>query len=284
MNQNINKRYVDHRQKSRISNSLNETRTANNSNHMDLGTYEVDNHHSSDHNNSDHVSINVGSSYSAQRKQRVDDSVPCSPLYSRTPSTQRRPAPDKTHRTPAITIPRPRPVLRGFNSNTNLQNKWNPQQYWRNNLQAAELIVNLTNRWMVILLHFLLEIVKAVVKSRRIPSLELLELIPVFSKVQYSFIKKPLHRKKCTPANLIAEEEAIRREGFHQTSIQEILDEIQLYRGLYNKDLNPRYQQSHSNSHNKPIFVDLTSPENTINEEIIEDGASLEQDKTYKNK
>ena len=284
MNQNINKRYVDHRQKSRISNSLNETRTANNSNHMDLGTYEVDNHHSSDYNNSDHVSINVGSSYPAQRKQRMDDSVPRHPLYSRTSSTQKRPAGDKTHRASAITTPRPRPVLREFNRNTNLQNKWNPQQYWRNNLQAAELIVNLTNRWMVILLHFLLEIVKAVVKSRRIPSLELLELIPVFSKVQYSFIKKPLHRKKCTPANLIAEEEAIRREGFHQTSIQEILDEIQLYRGLYNEDLTPRYQQSHSSSHNKPIFVDLTSPENTINEEIIEDGASLEQDKTYKNK
>ena len=271
MNQNINKRYVDHRQKSRISNNLNETRTANNSNHMDLGTYEVDNHHSSDYNNSDHVSINVGSSYPAQRKQWVNDSVPRRPLYSRTSSTQKRPAGDKTHRTPAITTPRPRPVLRGFNRNTNVQNKWNPQQYWRNNLQAASLIVNLSNRWMVILMHFLLEMVKAVVKSKKIPSLELLEHIPVFPKVQDSFIKKPLHRHKCTPANLIAEEEVIRREGFTQTSIQELLDEIQLYRDLYNKDLTQRHQQSHISSHNKPIFVDLTSPENTINEETIVD-------------
>ena len=271
MNQNLSKKNVDHRQKSRFGNSFIETRTTNNSNNMDLGSNEVDNLYSSGCHNSDYVSINVGSSYPAQRKQRVDDSVPRSPLYSRTPSTQRRPAPDKTHRTPAITIPRPRPVLRGFNRNTNVQNKWNPQQYWRNNLQAASLIVNLSNRWMVILMHFLLEMVKAVVKSKKIPSLELLEHIPVFPKVQDSFIKKPLHRHKCTPANLIAEEEVIRKEGFTQTSIEEILDEIQLYRDLYNKDLTQRHQQSHSSSNNKPIFVDLTSPENTINEETIVD-------------
>ena len=282
MNQNLSKKNVDHRQKSRFGNSFIETRSANYSNHMDLGAYEVDNLHSSDHNNSDHVSINVGSSYPTQRKQRMDDSVPRSPLYSRTPSTQKRPTGDRTDTTPAITIPRPRPVLRGFNRNTNPQNKWNPQQYWRNNLQAANLIVNLSNRWMVILMHFLLEMVKAVVKSRKIPSLELLEHIPVFPKVQDSFIKKPLHRHKCTPANLKAEREVIRREGFTQDSIQEILDEIQLYRDLYNKNLTPRYQQSCSISYKEPLFVDLTSPSN--NEEIIEDGGSLEQSKTCNNK
>ena len=282
MNQNLSKKNVDHRQKSRFGNSHIKTRTANNSNHMDLGSHEVDNPYSSDCHNSDYVSINVRSSYPAQRKQRVDDSVPRSPLYSRTSSTQKRPAGDKTHRTPAITTPRPRPVLRGFNRNTNLQNKWNPQQYWRNNLQAANLIVNLSNRWMVILMHFLLEMVKAVVKSKKIPSLELLEHIPVFPKVQDSFIKKPLHRHKCTPANLKAEREVIRREGLTQDSILEILDEIQLYRDLYNKNLTPRYQQSCSISHKEPLFVDLTSPSN--NEEIIEDGGSLEQSKTCNNK
>ena len=55
MNQNLSKKNVDHRQKSRFGNSFIETRSANYSNHMDLGAYEVDNLHSSDHNNSDHV-------------------------------------------------------------------------------------------------------------------------------------------------------------------------------------------------------------------------------------
>ena len=131
-------------------------------------------------------------------------------------------------------------------------------------------------------MHFLLEMVKAVVKSRKIPSLDLLEHIPVFPKVQDSFIKKPLHRYKCTPANLKAEEEIIRREGFNQASIQELLDEIQLHRDLYNKDLTPRYQQSCRISYKEPLFVDLTSPSN--NEEIIEDRGSLEQNKTYNKK
>ena len=268
MDQRLTDKNVDHRQHSGFNNCITKVGTTHVSDHLDACSHEDDNIDCSHNNSIDTVSISFGLSSTVEGKQGLDHCDSSNPLYNRASSTSSYKIPKKSGggrkpRNPANTITRP-VDRRSYNQGHNQQHRIDPHQhFWRNNLQAAQTTVTLANRWIVSLMNILLDTIKASAESRRLPSLLFLEHLPVFLGVQDSFIRKPLHRQRCSPDKLMDEEEAIKRRGITQTSIQQILDELCLHRDSYNKQVTPRtkYSNPQNNIKNKKVmYVDLTSP------------------------
>ena len=269
MDQRLDDKNVNHRKHTGFNNCITKVGTTHVSDNLDVSPHENDNSDCSHHNSVDTLSINIGLSSPAESKQGLDHCSSSNPLYNHSSSTSSYKIPKRSGggrkpRTPADNIPRP-VDRRSYNQGQNQQHRLDPhQRFWRNNLESAQTTVTLANRWIVSLLHILLDTIKASAESRRIPSLLSLEYLPVFLGVQGSYIRRPVHRQRCSPDNLMDEEEAIkRRRGIAQTSIRGILDELHLHRESYNKQVTPRTQYSNpqKNIKNKKVmYVDLTSP------------------------
>ena len=262
MDQRLTDKNVDHRKHSGSNNCITKVGTTHVSDNLDVGPHEDDNIDCSHNHSVDTLSISIGLSSPGESKQGLDSCSSSNPLYNRSSSTSykipKRSGGERKPRTPADTIRRP-VDRRSYNQGHNQQHRLDPhQRFWRNNLQSAQTTVTLANRWIVSLLHILLDTIKASAESRRIPSLHSLEYLPVFVGVQGSYIRRPVHRQRCSPDNLIDEEEVIKkRGGIAQTSIRGILDELHLHRETYNKKVTPRTQNS---KNKKVMYVNLTSP------------------------
>ena len=263
MDQRLDDKNVNHRQHTGFNNCITKVGTTHVSDNLDVSPHENDNSDCSHLNSVDTLSINIGLSSPAESKQGLDHCSSSNPLYNRSSSTSSYKIPKRSGggrkpRTPADNIPRP-VDRRSYNQGQNQQHRLDPHQgFWRNNLESAQTTVTLANRWIVSLLHILLDTIKASAESRRIPSLHSLEYLPVFVGVQGSYIRRPVHRQRCSPDNLIDEEEVIKkRGGIAQTSIRGILDELHLHRETYNKKVTPRTQNS---KNKKVMYVNLTSP------------------------
>ena len=264
MAQRLNDKHADNRQHSGFNNSINKVWTTDSGDHLDAGSYEDDNNDCNHNNSIDTVSISIGLSSPVEGKQGMDHCTPSNSLYNRASSTSSKiPKMSGGGRKPRNTADRP-VVRRSYNQGHNQQHRVEAnQRFWRNNLHSAKVTATLATRWIVSLLNILLDTIKASAESRRLPSLTILDHLPVFQSVQGSYIRKPLHRQRCSPDNLMDEEEAIKRRSIPQTSIQEILDEIHLHRESYNKQVTPRilYSNPQNNIKNKKVmYVDLTSP------------------------
>ena len=176
-------------------------------------------------------------------------------------------------------VPRPL-VRRSFHRTPSQQDRQDPQFFWRNNLKSAQTTVTLANRWIVNLLHILLETVRAAAASRRLPNLHFLEYLPVFQSIQGPYIRKPLYRQNCFPGRMKDEEDAMKKkQGVTQSSIKELLEELTLLRNIYNKqatpEVTPRIRDSNPPDNNKRVsyvdrkvmYIDLASPVRNINSE-----------------
>ena len=274
----MDKRLTDaqHRSYAWPNNRVTEAGTNHSDGSMDTGTLQNDNSDWYHHNNFDSLSSTIGLPCPVQGQFWLDQHAPRQPLYNRSTSSSssRRTAGEGTSRAPADTAPTvPRPFTwRSYNRNPNQQTRQSPQQlFWRNNLQSAQTTVTLANRWIVHLLHILLETVRASAASAKLPDIHLLHHLPVFQSVQGLYIRKPLFRQKCSPDNMKDEEEALKqKKGVTQTSIKEVLEEINLLRDIYNKQVTtrpqgtPRPRQSNppfnNNNSKKATYMDKTSP------------------------
>ena len=182
---------------------------------------------------------------------------------------------ERKNRAPVEMIPRP-VIRRSLDRNPSHQDRYCPHQFfWKKNLNSAQTTVMLANRWIVNLLHILLETVRASAASKTLPNLHFLEYLPVFQSVPGTCIRRPLYRQKCSPDKMKDEENAMeRKQGVTQSSIKELLEELNLLRDIYNKQANPRTQVTprtrHSNlpGNNKKVryvkkkvmYIDLASP------------------------
>ena len=98
------------------------------------------------------------------------------------------------------------------------------QKHCLYNLQAAQIIINESNQWMVRLLNVLLNTVKACSVSQRLPSMEFLSQLPVFIDIDGSQVKKPGDRQECSRIDKMAEENVIKDECLIHNSIQDLLE------------------------------------------------------------
>ena len=175
------------------------------------------------------------------------------------------------------------------------------QKHCLYNLQAAQIIINESNQWMVRLLNVLLNTVKACSMSQRLPSMEFLSQLPVFIDIDGSQVKKPGDRQKWSRIDKMAEENVIKNECVIHNSIQDLLEDLHSHRDSYHQNMIPEisFEKLCSNScmekkdmsnseEQKMICIQLDSqssiesnPIDNIVIDISDDGEVSEQESVH---
>ena len=96
--------------------------------------------------------------------------------------------------------------------------------------------------------------IRAVTRKQRIPPLSFIEQSPVFRPPIAGYILKPRYfRENILPEELDFEEEALTNLDSSHTSVLELIEELENYRSLYNKEITDEKFTEHTEASKNPF-------------------------------